>query len=301
MKHYLIPVSLIFVAILCAVLMPGQNPAPSGGYPVQSPLHIVANNPTGTDGTPNEQIFVENPTTTGGSAQAMLGFGVWNGSSVVKCGWVGVTSYSFSFAPEPLNTYIENNCAGGLKLLSDDPTYGKIEMFTGGYTSDAYKRVLITPVGQVVIEETNGSTQGLAIQQTSDNGSAALSYSNINFYDSTTLNSQITGTGANYYNSGINTAPSSLNLQNYATNGYVFVAGGGANGIIVLNAGGLDAAHTRAVIPSDGGVQIVSTSQPTCNAAHRGTVFYQAGAPGVADVRSMCMKDSSDVYSWVSF
>lgn len=41
-------------------------------------------------------------------------------------------------------------------------------------------------------------------------------------------------------------------------------------------------------------------TKPTCDAAHRGSFWYDAGATGVADALEACTKDATDAYSWVS-
>jgi hypothetical protein len=57
---------------------------------------------------------------------------------------------------------------------------------------------------------------------------------------------------------------------------------------------------TRATIPADGGVQYLTGTRPTCDAAHRGTTFYVAGGAGVADTLELCRKDGADAYAWVA-
>lgn len=50
-----------------------------------------------------------------------------------------------------------------------------------------------------------------------------------------------------------------------------------------------------------GTVQLVDTgTKPTCDAAHRGQVWYDAGGAGVADTYEICAKNSSDVYAWTA-
>lgn len=50
-----------------------------------------------------------------------------------------------------------------------------------------------------------------------------------------------------------------------------------------------------------GGVQLTTAgSQPTCDAAHRGTMWVVQGGTGVADDFQVCLKDAADVYAWVS-
>ena len=41
-------------------------------------------------------------------------------------------------------------------------------------------------------------------------------------------------------------------------------------------------------------------SRPTCDAAHRGSFWYEAGGVGVADTVEVCRKDSGNAYAWVS-
>lgn len=49
----------------------------------------------------------------------------------------------------------------------------------------------------------------------------------------------------------------------------------------------------------DGAVQFVDQgSRPTCDAAHRGALWYDAGTSGVADTFEACLKSAGDTYSW---
>ena len=41
-------------------------------------------------------------------------------------------------------------------------------------------------------------------------------------------------------------------------------------------------------------------SRPTCDAAHRGSFWYEAGGVGVADTVEVCRKDAGNAYAWVS-
>lgn len=50
-----------------------------------------------------------------------------------------------------------------------------------------------------------------------------------------------------------------------------------------------------------GGVQLkTSGAQPTCDIAHRGTMWNVEGGAGVADLFQVCQKDAADVYGWVT-
>ena len=50
----------------------------------------------------------------------------------------------------------------------------------------------------------------------------------------------------------------------------------------------------RVVAIGDGG------AKPTCEAATRGGIWYDAGGAGVADTLEVCRKDGADAYAWVS-
>lgn len=47
------------------------------------------------------------------------------------------------------------------------------------------------------------------------------------------------------------------------------------------------------------GVPVVA-SLPTASATYRGTLVYVKGDTGVADTLKVCVKSSSDTYSWVT-
>lgn len=49
-----------------------------------------------------------------------------------------------------------------------------------------------------------------------------------------------------------------------------------------------------------GGVQCVTGSRPTCDAAARGMTWYVAGGAGAADTIEVCGKSAADSYSWVA-
>jgi len=62
----------------------------------------------------------------------------------------------------------------------------------------------------------------------------------------------------------------------------------------------INALVERARVPVDGGVRWATGSKPTCDSTHRGTVFYVAGAAGVADTYEVCRKDAANAYAWVT-
>lgn len=41
-------------------------------------------------------------------------------------------------------------------------------------------------------------------------------------------------------------------------------------------------------------------AKPTCDSAARGSFWYEAGGPGVADTMEVCRKDGANAYAWVS-
>jgi hypothetical protein len=57
-------------------------------------------------------------------------------------------------------------------------------------------------------------------------------------------------------------------------------------------------------VGSSNGLQLApSAAAPTCSSSFQGTLYYQAGASGVADQLQVCMKAADDTFSWknVSF
>lgn len=83
------------------------------------------------------------------------------------------------------------------------------------------------------------------------------------------------------------------NLGNSA--GYHFLFDQSADSLIIQDQ--LEVHHIT--IPSDGGLKIHDIgAKPTCNAAHRGTTYYDEGASGVADTFEVCLKNTSDAYNW---
>lgn len=84
--------------------------------------------------------------------------------------------------------------------------------------------------------------------------------------------------------------------------------GNAAGGAVILStsdAGASGAAlqtlTEKARIPTDGGVRIADPgTRPTCDSAHRGTIWYDAGGAGVADTFAVCGKSAADTYSWVA-
>ena len=64
---------------------------------------------------------------------------------------------------------------------------------------------------------------------------------------------------------------------------------------VIVDANGTSVATTTfQMIPLSG------TSKPTANAASRGHVYTTEGGTGVADVVEVCLKSSTETYSWVN-
>lgn len=58
----------------------------------------------------------------------------------------------------------------------------------------------------------------------------------------------------------------------------------------------------NALVTSNSGFQLsTSTTQPTCDVAHRGLIWNLEGGAGVADILQVCQKDASDNYVWNSY
>jgi len=47
-------------------------------------------------------------------------------------------------------------------------------------------------------------------------------------------------------------------------------------------------------------IQLTPSTEPTANIANQGKIILVAGGVGVADTLRICVKDSDDVYLWVS-
>lgn len=61
---------------------------------------------------------------------------------------------------------------------------------------------------------------------------------------------------------------------------------------------GIGTTAPSAKLQVNGGVKLGSLATGTCNASTAGTMQYVAGASGVADQLSMCLKSSANTYSW---
>lgn len=91
-----------------------------------------------------------------------------------------------------------------------------------------------------------------------------------------------------------------IRFQNQAANADLFkvdVSGNmtAAGSLTLSSASGL-----QDILTIENGIQLTSGTRPTCNSTTRGTFWYIAGTAGIADQVAVCVKNSSDVYSWVN-
>ncbi len=100
-------------------------------------------------------LNITNNAVTGGNVISGIEFSANNGSNISTFGWVGVTANSFNVGPYPDATFLEGFGSGGVRILSDDPVNGLIAFYTGGYTSDTYRRMTIEANGNVGIATLN--------------------------------------------------------------------------------------------------------------------------------------------------
>jgi len=106
-----------------------------------------------------------------------------------------------------------------------------------------------------------GQNSAIAIQQLSNNASAVLSYTSIDFYVPTTgLIGQFFGTASNYSNAGVNLGSNSNGFLNEANNGMLLLGAAGTNGYVSFNTGGYAVASERMRILANGNVGIATTA-----------------------------------------
>jgi len=96
-----------------------------------------------------------------------------------------------------------------------------------------------------------------------------------------------------------------LHLANFAQ--LTWAAGTGASGVADLGLIRSTAGWGKVTNGSSGdggwimrGLQLVTGSRPTCDAAARGMTWYVAGGAGAADTIEICGKAAADTYSWVA-
>lgn len=116
------------------------------------------------------------------------------------------------------------------------------------------------------------------------------------------------GGGTSYLTFGINRNPSTGVFTNTSRAGaQVQLAATTNDSSIVFQTSNANntAPTTRLTIDKSGnlilggnGIQWVTGTQPTCDSAHRGYVWYVAGGAGVKDTFNVCTKSAGDVYAW---
>jgi len=73
----------------------------------------------------------------------------------------------------------------------------------------------------------------------------------------------------------------------------------GAGNFAVAGKVGIGTNSPNEKLEVNGGVRLnTTTAKPTCDASHRGTLWFTQGAAGVKDTLEVCAKDASDTYSW---
>lgn len=112
-----------------------------------------------------------------------------------------------------------------------------------------------------VLSPTGGVATGIVLTQSANNGTAANSYTSIDFNVPTTgLVGQFLSTASNYSAAGVNVAGNSLCLAAEAAAGQLALMATGASGYITFNTGGFGAGNERLRLLSTGQLGIGTTS-----------------------------------------
>ena len=62
---------------------------------------------------------------------------------------------------------------------------------------------------------------------------------------------------------------------------------------------GIGTTSPEAKLEVNGGVRLNTiTAKPTCDATHRGILWFTQGGSGAKDTFEVCAKDATDAYSW---
>jgi hypothetical protein len=126
---------------------------------------------------------------------------------------------------------------------------------------------------------------------TADNGTDTTNY----------VDMGINGSG---YSVGTWTISGALDAYLYSQSSHLSLGTAAASKDIIFHTGGTLAANERMrisdskIVMASGVVLNTTGTQPTCEVATRGMLWYVQGATGVADTFQVCMKNSSDVYAW---
>lgn len=131
-----------------------------------------------------------------------------------------------------------------------------------------------------VLSPTGGVATGIVLTQSANNGTAANSYTSIDFNVPTTgLIGQFLSTASNYSAAGVNVAGNSLCLASEAAAGQLALMATGASGYITFNTGGFGAGNERLRILSNGSLGI-GTSSPASKLDVEGNVAIGATYSG---------------------
>ena len=114
-----------------------------------------------------------------------------------------------------------------------------------------------------LLSPTGGVATGIVLTQSANNGTAANSYTSIDFNVPTTgLIGQFLSTASNYSAAGVNVAGNSICLASEATAGQLALMATGASGYITFNTGGFGTSNERLRILSTGEF-LVGKTAPT--------------------------------------
>jgi hypothetical protein len=173
-------------------------------------------------------------------------------------------------------------------------TLGTARLGTG--TADSSKFLRGDSTWQTV---TSGGTPGGSTTQMQFNNAGAFGgASNFLFTSATgqvTLNQAGNGNNALYGKRVTDSGPTGnfILFQNQAGSADLFKVA--VDGAVTLNT----ATGIQDVLTVQNGVQLTTGTKPTCSSGTRGTSWYVAGGAGQADTYQICVKNSSDVFSWI--
>lgn len=147
---------------------------------------------------------------------------------------------------------------------------------------------------------TGGGTPGGSTTQFQFNNAGAFGgASNVLFNSVTgqvTLNQAGNGNNALYGKRVTDTSPTGnlILFQNQAASVDLFKVD--VSGAVTLNS----VTGIQDVLTISKAVQLTTGTRPVCGVTYRGTIWYVSGSAGVADSLATCVKNSSDVYGWIS-
>ena len=190
--------------------------------------------------------------------------------SGTQAGFIGYTFDSAVTAPSFAGTIAATNLSGTVvdaRLSSNVPLKDAANTYTGGLetiTSDAVNAKL------KLNHTVNGNGYGSQILFSGGGSDRFLTGTN--------------RTAGNYF----------YGLQNPNTGTYAYMVKDSTFNFVIGNGDDSGAAKLQVT----GGIQYADGARPSCDSAHRGTTWYEAGAAGVKDTFALCGKNASDVYAW---